>query len=74
MRVLDQVFYICYLVQFRKNKSKDVLALLDSGIEVNVITPASTAQLGLKVQKTNAGAQKIDKSSLETYKIIIAAF
>ena len=32
------------------------------------------AQLGLKVQKRNVGAQKIDGSLLATYGIIIAAF
>ena len=27
VKVLDRVSYICYLVQFQKNKDKDVLAL-----------------------------------------------
>ena len=38
------------------------------------MTPAYTAQLGLKVQKTNIGAQKIDGSSLKTHGIVIATF
>ena len=74
VRILDRVPYICYLVQFQKDKSRDVFALLDSESEVNAMTPAYTAQLGLKVQKTNINAQKIDGSSLTTYGIVIAAF
>ena len=74
LRVLDRVLYICYPIQFRKDKGEDVLALLDSGSEVNAITPAHAAHLGLKVRVTNLGAQKIDRSSLATYGIVIAVF
>ena len=38
------------------------------------MTPAYKAQLGFKVQKTNIGAQKIDKSPLKTYRMVIATF
>ena len=41
--VLDKISYICYSVQFQKDKSKDVLALLDFGSKVNAITPAYIA-------------------------------
>ena len=74
MRVVDRVPCICYLVQFRKDKGKDILALLDSGSKVNAMTPAYVAYLGLKVRVTNVGAQKIDRSSLATYGMVIAAF
>ena len=74
VRVLDRVSCICYPVQFRKDKSKDILALLDSESEVNAMTPAYAAYLGLKVRVTNVDAQKIDGSSLATYGIVIAAF
>ena len=40
VRVLDKVPCICYPVQFHKDKGKDVLAFLDSRIEVNAMTPA----------------------------------
>ena len=40
VRVLHWVSYICYLVQFQKDKNKDILALLDLKSEVNAITPA----------------------------------
>ena len=61
-------------MQFQKNKSKDVLALLNFESEVNAITPTYAAELGLKVQKTDVGAQKIDRSLLKTYNMVIAAF
>ena len=74
MRVLDRIFCICYLMSFQKDKGKDVLALLDSENKVNAMTLAYMAQLGLKVQRTDVGAQKIDRSSLATYSMVIAAF
>ena len=74
MRVLDRIPCICYPVQFRKDKGKDVLALLDFESEVNAMTPAHAAHLSLKMRVTNVGAQKIDGSSLATYGMVIAAF
>ena len=58
IRVLDRVPYICDPMQFQKNKDMDVLTLLNNKSEVNAITPAYVAQLGLKVQKTNVGVKK----------------
>ena len=74
MRVLDKVSCICYPVQFCKDKDKDVLALLNSGSKVNAMNPAYAAHLGLKVRVTDVDAQKIDRSSLATYGMVIAAF
>ena len=74
VRLLDQVPYICYPVQFRKDNGKNVLALLNSESEVNAMTPAYAAQLDLKVRRTNVNAQKIDGSLQATYGIVIAAF
>ena len=74
VRVLNRIPCICYPVHFRKDKDKDVLALLDSGSEVNAITPAYATYLGLKVRVTDVGVQKIDGSSLATYGMVIAAF
>ena len=71
VRVLDRVPCTC---QFRKDNGKNVLALLDSGSEVNAMRPAYAAHLGLKVRVIDVGAQKIDGSSLATYGIVIAAF
>ena len=74
VRVLDRVPCIHYLVQFCKDKGKDVLTLLDSGSEVNAMTPAYTAHLDLKVRVTDVGMQKINGSSLATYDMVIVAF
>ena len=74
VRVLDWVFCICYPVQFQKDKRKDVLTLLNSESKLNIMTLAYSAQLGLKMQKTNVGAQKINRFSLKTYGIVIATF
>ena len=74
LRVLDKVPCICYPIQFRKDKGKDVLALLDFGSEVIAMTLAYTSHLGLKLKVTNVGAQKIDGSSLANYGMVIAAF
>ena len=74
VRVLDKISFICYLVQFRKDKGKDVLALLNSGSKVDAMTPAYGAHLGLKMRMTNVNAQKIDGFSLATHGMVIAAF
>ena len=74
MRVLDTIPCICYLVQFHKDKGKDVLALFDSSNEVNAMTLAHAAHLGLKVKVTHVGVQKINGSLLVTYSMVIAAF
>ena len=74
VRVLDKIPCIYYHVQFRKDKGQDVLALLNSGSEVNTMTPAYAAYLGLKVRMTNVDAQKIDELLLATYGMVIAAF
>ena len=66
VKFLDQVSCISYFVQFQKNKSKNVLACLDFKSKINAMTPAYTAYLGLKVEKTNVTAQKIDSSLLKT--------
>ena len=74
VRVLDRVPCIYYPVQFCKDKSKDVLALLNSGSEINVMSTAYTAHLGLKIRVTNVDTQKIDRFSLAIYSMVIAAF
>ena len=71
--VLKMVPYIYYSVWFQKGQEQ-VIALLNSGSEVNAISPAFVERLGLKIRKTNVGAQKIDGSTLETFKMVIADF
>ena len=70
---LDCVPCIHYPAQFKKDTA-EVLALIDSGSEVNAIAPAYAKKLGLRVRKTNVGAQKIDGSTLKTYDMVIAGF
>ena len=47
---------------------------MDLGSKVNAITPAYIAKLGLKVQKTDIGAQKIDGSTLDIFEMVLANF
>ena len=69
--VVIRVPYIHYPVRFQEEQVK---ALLDSGSEVNAMNPDYARKLGLKVRRTNIGAQKIDGSALETFGIVIADF
>ncbi len=55
-------------------KSAKVKVLINSGSEVNAITPAYIAKLGLITQKTSVEVSKIDGSPLETYGIALASF
>ncbi len=49
-------------------------ALLDSESEVNAMSQVFAQQLGLKVRKINIGAQKIDGTTLETYRMVVSTF
>lgn len=66
---------VCYPVLFQKDRGEaEIMALIDFGSEVNAMNPAYAAKLGLRVQRTDVGSQKIDGSSLDTYGMIIAVF
>ncbi len=67
---LEQISCILYPVTF-KDQTK---ALLGSGSEVNVMSQVFAQQLGLKIRKTNVGAQRIDNTTLETYGIVVSTF
>ena len=41
---------------------------------VNAIAPAYASKLGLRVRRTDVGAQKIDGSTLETFGMVLASF
>ena len=69
--VVVRMLCIHYPVQFLKEQVK---ALLNSSSKVNAINPNYAWKLGLEIQKTNVGAQKIDGSALETFGMIIADF
>lgn len=70
---LAQVLCIYYPVQFQKSNSQ-VWAFVNSKSKVNTMNPAYAKKLDLWIQKTNVGAQKIDGSSLNTFKMVIASF
>ncbi len=67
---LERVPCIRYPVTFKDQTN----ALLDSGIERNAMSQAFAQQLGLKIRKTNVGAQKIDGTTLETYEMVVSTF
>ena len=48
-----------------------MLALFDLGNEVNAIYLIFARKLGLVMQTTNVGIQKIDDTTFETYEIVI---
>ena len=72
--VVVRVPCIHYPVRFQEGQQQQVRALLDSGSEVNAMSPAYAKRLGLKTRKTNVGAQMIDGSALETFGMVIADF
>ena len=69
--VVVRVPCIHYPVQFQEEQ---VRALFNSGSEVNAMNPDYAWKLGLKIRRTNIGAQKIDGSALETFRMVIADF
>ena len=69
--VVVRVPCIHYPVQFQEEQ---VRALLNSGSKVNAMNPDYARKLGLKIRRTNIGAQKIDGSALETFGMVIADF
>ena len=68
---LTQVSYIHYPINFGK---KSVSALFESGSKVNAVHPAFAKELGLPIKLTDVGVQKIDGTTLDTYKIVVAVF
>ena len=80
VKKLEQVTYIQYSIAFPDGVTQDssvldpMLALSDSGSEVNAIHPAFAEKLGLVERATNVGAQKIDGTTFETYGMVVAVF
>ncbi len=67
---LERVPCIRYPATFKDQTE----ALLDSRSEVNAMSQAFAQELGLKIRKTNVGAQKIDGTTLENYEIVVSTF
>ncbi len=72
LKALQRVPCIWYPVWFHEGKL--IRPLIDSGSEINAITPAYAAELGFTARKTSIRAQKIDSSPLETHGIVSARF
>ena len=68
---MQRVPCVYYSIRFKKKK---VQALINSGSEVNAITPAYALRLGFQVYHTNVGAQKIDGSTLQMFGMVLANF
>ena len=68
---LARVLYIRYPINFGE---KSVLALLNSGSEVNAVYPAFAKELGLPIRPTDIGAQKINGTTLKTYGMVVKTF
>ena len=72
-KALECVPCIHYIVQFKRD-TIEVQALIDLRSEVNAMAPTYAKKLCLWLQKTNIGVQKINRSTLETYDMVIADF
>ena len=70
---LKCVPYIHYLVWFKKNTSK-VQILINSESEINAIHLIFARQQGFFIRPIDIGAKKIDDITLDTYKMVVAAF
>ena len=71
---LERVLCIYYLVQFKGTNKNQVQALINSGSEVNAIHPSFVKQLSLSIRPIEIGIQKIDGTTLDTHKMVVAAF
>lgn len=71
----ELIFCIQSLVQFRQkiNEDKDnnIKTLINLGNEVNPIHPAYAIKLGFHIRKVNVSVQKIDRSHLDIFIIVI---
>ena len=72
---LERIPYIYYPVRFKKDEDKTpVQALINLGSEVNAIHPSFAKQLSLFIRPTDVGAQKINGTTLDTHRMVVAAF
>ena len=71
---LEHIFCIHYPVQFKNTDKAPVQGLINSGSEVNAIYQSFVKQLGLTIRPIDIGVQKIDKTTLDTYGIVVAVF
>lgn len=72
--VLKRVLYIHYLLCFHKEKKNKMQALINCSSKINTMTLTYISKLGSRVRQINAGAQKINDSTFETFEIILVSF
>ena len=70
---LTRVLCIWYPITFRK-KSVSILALFDSGSDVNAIHPTLAQKLRLPVRPIDMEAQKIDGTIFDTFWMVVTTF
>ena len=77
---LEQVMCIQYFIAFPDSITQDGLvldplsALFNLSSKVNVIHSTFVKKLGFLVQTINIDTQKIDGTTLESYRMVVAAF
>ena len=73
-----RVPYIQYLIQFfqknNEDKNKDMKILIDSSSKVKVMHPVYVTKLGFYTRKMDFPLQKIDRSCLDTFGIVIVDY
>ena len=71
--ILECISCIWYFVNFQKDQ--DITkALFNLKSKANKINPVFTKKLGLRIRQTDIGAQKINRSYLNTFRMIIISF
>ena len=75
MRIWEPTFreFLAFATLSTSEKNA-VLALLDSGSEVNAVHLTFANELSLPIKPTDVEVQKIDGTTLETYRMVVAAF
>ena len=71
--VLERVLYIYYLLHFWKN-TVEAKTLINSSNKVNIMIPAYASKLDLRGCHTNIGVQKINRSTLEIFEMVLTSF
>ena len=76
--IFEQVLYIQYLIQFcqknNEDKEKDITALIDLVSKINIIYFVYITKLGFCARKVNISAQKINKSYLNIFRMVIVDY
>ena len=70
---LTQVLGIWYPITFQK-KCVPVSVHFNSSSKVNAIYPTFVKELSLSIRPTDVRVQKIDRSKLNTFRMVVAAF